>query len=87
MARDYDWSPDLIQGIGEEVVNEVESGNVAPFSGGAPVAREIGEEALVSRFHKAFQEGWIAINEVALSVEKDEAAAGGSFRVEDETVE
>ena len=63
------------------MINEAEVGNVSSFSRRASVTGKFSEEALQARVDEWLEDIWIAIDEVALTMKKDETAASAGFRM------
>jgi hypothetical protein len=87
MSRDHEGAGEVGAGLGQELVDESEAGNVASFSGGAAVARKVGEDALVADPDESLEDGRIAVDEIALAVEENEPAPGLGNGLENEAME
>lgn len=87
MTGDSHGPLDFVERGVENLINEAEVGNVSSFSSRASVAGEFSEEALQTGVDEWFEDIWIAVDEVALTMEKDETAARAGFRMKSQVME
>ena len=86
MTGDSHGSFDFFERGVENLINEAEVGNVSSFSRRASVAGEFSEEALQAGVDEWFEDIWIAVDEVALTMKKDETAARVGFRMKSQVM-